>query len=192
MRKSLRIMYIMLNRITISVTVVLMALPLISYGDDSALLLESRALTSEYATQLQAALQEAMSTGGPVAAISVCKDLAPAIQSELSRQSGANVRRTSLKFRNSANAPDEWETVALETFARSDQKEILETTASGATRYMRAIPTGAVCLACHGEEIAPEVKESLRTAYPHDRALGYSLGDIRGAFSITWPAPALD
>jgi len=173
-----------------SVTVVVMALPLISYGDDSALLLKSRALTSEYATQLQSALQESISTGGPVAAISVCKDLAPTIQSELSRKSGADVRRTSLKFRNSSNAPDDWETSALETFAKSDQKEILETTASGATRYMRAIPTGAVCLACHGEEIAPEVKESLRTAYPHDRALGYSLGDIRGAFSISWPAPA--
>jgi len=182
----------MLNCIIISLTVVLMALPLTSYGDDSALLLKSRALTSEYATQLQAALQEAMSAGGPVAAISVCKDLAPAIQSKLSRQSGANVRRTSLKFRNSANAPDQWETVALETFARSDQEEILETTAPGVTRYMRAIPTGAVCLACHGEDIAPEVMESLRTAYPHDRALGYSLGDIRGAFSITWPAPASD
>jgi len=185
-------MYIMLNRIIMFLAVVLLALPLITYADDSALLTKSRGLTSEYATQLQAALQEAMSTGGPVAAISVCKDLAPAIQSKLSRQSGANVRRTSLKFRNSGNAPDDWETVALETFANSDQKEIFETTASGATRYMKAIPTGAVCLACHGEQLAPEVAENLRTAYPHDRALGYSLGDIRGAFSITWPAPALD
>ena len=185
-------MYIMLNYKTIFLTVVLLALPHVTYGDDSALLEKSRALTSEYATQLQAALQEAMSAGGPVAAIGVCTDLAPAIQSELSRQSGANVRRTSLKFRNSANAPDEWETEALDMFASSDQTEILETTASGMTRYMKAIPTGAVCLACHGEELAPEIKESLDTAYPHDRARGYSLGEIRGAFSITWPAPASD
>jgi len=185
-------MYIMLNKIIMFLTAVLMALPHITYGDDSALLSKSQALTAEYATQLQSALQEAMSTGGPVAAISVCKDLAPAIQSELSRQSGANVRRTSLKFRNPGNAPDEWETDALETFANSDQKEIMETTKSGATRYMKAIPTGAVCLACHGEQLAPEVVENLETAYPHDRALGYSLGDIRGAFSVTWPAPALD
>jgi hypothetical protein len=173
-------------------TVVLMALPHITYADDSALLSKSQALTAEYATQLQSALQEAMSTGGPVAAITVCKDLAPAIQSELSRQSGANVRRTSLKFRNSGNAPDDWETEVLETFANSDQKEVFETTASGAIRYMKAIPTGAVCLACHGKKLAPEIGESLRAAYPHDRALGYSLGDIRGAFSITWPAPALE
>jgi len=173
-------------------TVVLLALPLITYGDDSALLSKSRALTSKYATQLQAALQKAMSTGGPVAAISVCKDLAPAIQSELSRQSGANVRRTSLRFRNSGNAPDEWETVMLGKFANSNKREHLETMASGAVRYMKAIPTGTLCLTCHGEEIAPEVEESIRTAYPHDRAVGYGLGDIRGAFSITWPAPASD
>jgi hypothetical protein len=174
------------------ITVVLVALPLISHGDDSALLAKSQALTAEYATQLQAALQQAMSTGGPVAAISVCKDFAPAIQSELSRQSGANVRRTSLKFRNSGNAPDDWETETLETFASSEKRELLETMPSGTVRYMKAIPTGAVCLACHGEELAPEVKESLRTTYPHDRAIGYSLGDIRGAFSITWPASPLD
>ena len=185
-------MYIMLNYKTMFLTGLLLALPLITYGDDSALLLKSRALTSEYATQLQAALQEAMATGGPVAAISVCKDLAPAIQSDLSRQSGANVRRTSLRFRNPGNAPDEWETDRLETFASSDKREFLQSTASGAVRYMKAIPTGPVCLTCHGEEIAPEVEENLRTAYPHDRALGYGLGDIRGAFSITWPAPASD
>jgi len=183
-------MYIMLNSVTMFLTVGLLALPLITYGDDSALLSKSQALTTEYATQLQAALQEAMSTGGPVAAIGVCKDFAPAIQSELSRLSGASVRRTSLRFRNPGNAPDDWETEALKMFASSNQKELLETTASGMTRYIKAIPTGAVCLACHGEQLAPDVEESLDIAYPHDRARGYSLGDIRGAFSITWPAPA--
>jgi len=188
----MRIMYIMLNKITMFPTVVLLALPLISYSDDSALLLKSRALTAEYATQLQAALLETISTSGPVAAIDVCKDRAPAIQSELARLSGANIRRTSLKFRNPGNAPDDWETVALETFASSNQKEILETTAFGATRYMKAIPTGAVCLACHGEQLAPAIEQALDTAYPHDRARGYSLGEIRGAFSITWPAPVAD
>ena len=188
----MRIMYIMLNRIIRFPTVLLLALPLISYGDDSALLIKSRTLTSEYATQLQAALQEALSTGGPVAAIGVCRDLAPAIQSELSRQSGAFVRRTSLKFRNPGNAPDDWETEALETFANSDQQEVFEITSSGATRYMKAIPTGGVCLACHGEQLAADVKESLDAAYPHDRARGYSLGEIRGAFSITWPAPVAE
>jgi hypothetical protein len=53
---------------------------------------------------------------------------------------------------------------------------------------MKAIPTGAVCLACHGQTLAPEIQEALDTDYPHDRARGYELGQIRGAFSITWPA----
>ena len=56
-------MYIMLNYKTMFLTGLLLALPHITYGDDSALLLKSRALASEYATQLQAALQEAMATG---------------------------------------------------------------------------------------------------------------------------------
>ncbi len=55
---------------------------------------------------------------------------------------------------------------------------------------MKAIPTGPVCLVCHGSELSPDVRAALDEHYPHDRARGYQLDDIRGAFSITWPAPA--
>ena len=191
----MRIMYIMLNRIIyIHYRSAYWHYPSSHTATTVLCFQKASALTAKYATQLQVALQEAMSTGGPVAAISVCRDLAPAIQSELSRQSGANVRRTSLKFRNSGNAPDDWETVRPWRLSRTPiRKKYLETTPSGATRYMKAIPTGAVCLACHGEQLAPEVKAKVsETAYPHDRALGYNPGDIRGAFSITWPAPAVE
>jgi hypothetical protein len=52
---------------------------------------------------------------------------------------------------------------------------------------MKAIPTGKVCLKCHGEKIDPDVEASLKQNYPRDKARGFKEGDIRGAFTITQP-----
>ncbi len=52
---------------------------------------------------------------------------------------------------------------------------------------MKAIPTGGVCLSCHGQRISQPVEAKLERLYPNDRARGYELGDIRGAFTITQP-----
>jgi len=52
-------------------------------------------------------------------------------------------------------------------------------------RFMKAIPTGTVCLMCHGTQISPEVTEAIANLYPEDKATGYSDGDIRGAFVVT-------
>ncbi|NND55078.1 MAG: DUF3365 domain-containing protein, partial [Gammaproteobacteria bacterium] len=73
------------------------------------LLLDSRELVKEFGAALQSELKHGLTEGGPVDAISVCKDKAPQIASELSRRSGAKVRRTSLRHRNPANAPEPWE-----------------------------------------------------------------------------------
>ena len=56
-------------------------------------------------------------------------------------------------------------------------------------RYMKAIGTQPVCTVCHGTSIAPEVTARLDALYPEDRARGFAVGDIRGAFSITQPVP---
>jgi hypothetical protein len=54
---------------------------------------------------------------------------------------------------------------------------------------MKAIPTGEVCLKCHGTQIAPEVSQVLASLYPEDRATGYKEGDIRGAFVVIRKLP---
>jgi hypothetical protein len=51
-------------------------------------------------------------------------------------------------------------------------------------RLMKAIPTEGLCLSCHGDAISPDVKKALNSYYPQDMATGFSLGDIRGAFSL--------
>jgi hypothetical protein len=56
-------------------------------------------------------------------------------------------------------------------------------------RFMKAIPVQAVCVACHGkpENIAEQVRVALSEHYPHDQAVDYQVGDLRGAFSIKQP-----
>jgi len=161
-------------------------------ADDDPRLADSREIVKEFAGRLQAALQSAMSNGGPANAIGVCKNVAPAIASELSREHGAAVSRTSLRLRNPANLPRDWQFNILRKFddrkATDTVPEFYESRPDGQFRYMKAIPTGGLCLACHGSEIPAEVGALLDDNYPHDRARGYAAGDIRGAFSIVWPA----
>ena len=54
-------------------------------------------------------------------------------------------------------------------------------------RYMKAIPTAALCLGCHGEHLAPEVDAKLKELYPNDAARGFKEGDLRGAFTLAKP-----
>lgn len=159
---------------------------------------EAGGLIKQFATTLQGELKAAIGDGGPVNAVAVCQDKAPAIAASLSEQSGWDIGRTSLKTRNGAlNAPDLWEQRVLEQFESRAENgespkgmtyaEVVDTDDGKAYRYMQAIPTGEVCLACHGKEITPEVAEAIDAAYPDDQARGYSVGDIRGAFTLTKP-----
>jgi len=161
---------------------------------DDPLLGESREIAGRFGAQLKEALVTAMAGGGPAAAIEVCKTAAPRIASELSRQSGAKVARTSLRYRNPVNMPEPWQATVLRDFdEKAGGNGIPEFSArdeSGVYRYMKAIPTTPLCLSCHGSELPEDLRRTLDKAYPHDRARGYRAGDLRGAFTITWPAAA--
>ena len=179
-----------------SILTALVSIAIVPSFADQASATQSREIAKSFGGRLQAALQEALTESGPTGAIDVCSDIAPQIASELSRQSGAKVRRTSLKFRNPANAPEPWEAEILRRFETQaevlDPSEPLEYFAvqdDGSSHYLLAIRTGAVCLACHGTTLTEETEHQLEKDYPHDRARGYSLNEIRGAFSVSWPAP---
>jgi hypothetical protein len=158
----------------------------------------SRAAVQDFFGDLKGRLVSALEEGGPVNAIEVCSVQAPQIAARVSRDTGWEVGRTSLKTRNPANRPDDWERAVLEQFharkaAGEDPKqmehhEVVEADGSRAFRYMKAIPTAEKpCLACHGTDIAPAVAAKLDALYPTDEARGYQAGDIRGAFTITQP-----
>jgi len=163
---------------------------------EGPLLEKSRSLVQSFGASLQAELKKALGEGGPGHAIAVCKDRAPQLASELSRQSGAKVSRTSLRYRNPANAPEPWQVKVLQEFERkagardgSSPQEYVIVEGDGRTRYLSEIRTGAVCLACHGKSLPADLDATLKADYPHDRARNYELGEVRGAFSVSWPPP---
>jgi hypothetical protein len=152
----------------------------------------------ELATALQQALGERLSTainaGGVIGAIDVCNVEAPEIAAGLSASAGARVGRTSLRVRNPDNAPDDRARVILEQFELEWQRdegappESFVVAPDGSARYMRAIPTQALCVACHGPALSADVAAAIAARYPADRATGFTIGTLRGAFLIDWPA----
>ena len=158
----------------------------------------SREVAQKFGATLKEALQQAVQSGGPVNGIAVCHEKAGQMATEQGQRLGMLVGRTSLKIRNPANAPDNWELAVLKQFeARKTQGEpadkleffavIDDDQGQKTFRYMKAIPTAALCLNCHGENIKPEVDAKLKELYPNDQARGFKEGDLRGAFTLAKP-----
>lgn len=171
-------------------------LPGICAGYDEAAELDwAKEATAEYAVALKSELMAAMRSGGAIEAITVCNTKALAIGEEVSLANGVDLSRVSERNRNPANAPNEWQARVLASFeARKEAgesaeslvwHEISQTDNGPQFRFMKAIPTGGLCLQCHGTDIAPAVAEKLTELYPGDRATGFSEGDLRGAFVVT-------
>ena len=89
-----------------------------SYADDSMEELKSRSKESiqKLGKALKSELQAAMKSDGPMAAVQVCNLKAPEIAAALSTSDSISIGRTSLKLRNSKNAPDAWEESVLLEF----------------------------------------------------------------------------
>ncbi|TVQ86659.1 MAG: DUF3365 domain-containing protein [Chromatiaceae bacterium] len=159
---------------------------------------EAQATIGLFAGNLMRELTAALGDDGPIAAVAVCQERAPAIAAELSADSGWTVGRTSLKVRNPENAPDAWERGVLEQFEARKAAgesvteltfaEVITDDNGGQTyRVMRAIPTAPLCLTCHGSKIEPDLAQAIDKAYPEDEARGFAEGDIRGAFTLSRP-----
>lgn len=163
--------------------------------DKQAQTAAAKAAITDLAGALQKEMKGAMQTGGPVAAIGLCKTRAMPITQEVASDQGLSLSRVSLNNRNPANQPNEWQAAVLKDFEQQKSagkdigalawSETVSIDGEREFRFMKAIPTQAVCLNCHGTSISPEVSEILAVLYPDDRATGYQEGDIRGAFVAT-------
>lgn len=172
------------------------ALSLSAAADESERLERAQTAASAFGAALKAELTQAMESGGPVAAIEVCKDRAPAIAEAVSLEQDVDLYRVSLKNRNPENAPNAWQREVLLAFeqrqaagedaAAMTWHATVETPSGNEFRYMQAIPTGGLCLACHGGTLAPEVAQKISELYVNDQATGFSPGDVRGAFVVVY------
>ena len=159
-------------------------------------LAKARTAVAGLAEGLKKELMASLKTGNPVAALQICKIVAPALAAKAAQGSGLAVGRTALKVRNPKNAPDAFERRVLEDFvtkvaagadpAKLEHFEAVTEDGERLFRYMKAIPMAAEpCLVCHGGNLAPELKTEIEKLYPQDQATGFKPGELRGAFTVT-------
>ena len=152
-----------------------------------------------FASSLEAELKKGLNEGGATDALTICNTRAVLIAMDVSEKQNLTIKRVSLKNRNPDNAPNEWQKKILENFenrklsgesvAELTYADMVEIDSGKQFRFMKAIPTKAICITCHGENISADVKDRLDKLYPNDKARGYRPGDIRGAFVVTRDLP---
>lgn len=165
--------------------------------DVRALTEESRKVANTLLQQIRGELVKAIDSSGPLKAIVVCKYSVPEISSAVSRKTGWKVSRVALGPRNPVlGGADAWEQKVLMGFeqrvARGEKAdamefaEIVSEPQGRSFRYMKALPLAPMCMNCHGPDggLSDAVKARLGSEYPHDRATGQKLGDVRGAVTI--------
>lgn len=168
-------------------------------ADEAKFLEEGRSIATKMPPKMLEILNEEIQKGGHATAMVVCRDKAPQMAKNMSEQTGWSIRRVSLKNRNPKAVPDAWERTVLEEFDRRtlsgekptslEKGEMVSEGDKKFYRYMKALPTQDLCLACHGtiERIDPAVKAKLQELYPDDKAVGYGPAEIRGAITMKKP-----
>lgn len=163
--------------------------------DKAALVADAKLAVQALGGNLKKELQLAMKAGGPLNAIPVCNEKAPEIANTISAEKGLQVSRVSLKNRNPVmGKANDWQSAVLQDFdtrkAAGESPDtlaftqIVEHDGKSEFRFMKAIPTGSLCLSCHGANLKPEVTVKIAELYPEDKAVGYKEGDLRGAFVV--------
>ncbi len=124
----------------------------------------------------------------PAVAIEFCSKNALTITDNVAKKYGLNIKRVSEKNRNPKNAPDETDKKALAEFAKQiAQNKKPQEFVMVEGRYYEPLMTNEMCAVCHGKEesLSAETKEKIKKLYPDDKAIGYGIGELRGAI-VVW------
>lgn len=159
--------------------------------NEEEIIAKSRSVVTSFEKQLGGKLKNAMKSKGPLTAIDVCSKEADTIADQVSKQFEVTVKRVTDKPRNPENAATPQEQLVLAQLAQliqdnpSQPAELIRST-NNAFHYYRAITTKGLCLTCHGTAVAAPIKERLAAHYPNDKATGYQVDQLRGAFVVEW------
>lgn len=131
---------------------------------------------------------------GQVGAIRVCNEKAKPLLEEVRGKfpEVTKVRRVSHRSRNPANRANEQELAILRAFmevlkeGREPPPQVVQV---GDTLrvYVPIVLSNPLCLTCHGvvgRDIPDSVYSVIRNLYPGDSAVGFRLGELRGAWLI--------
>ncbi len=140
---------------------------------------------------LKGHLVAALDEKGTLGALEFCGSQAQTLTGEASTDE-VFIHRVSLRLRNPANQPSDFERAQLERFEALNAEGKLPEGAfiahkdgeRDAAYFFKPLMMGKPCLLCHGDPagIEPEVLARLQELYPTDEAVGFAEGDLRGAF----------
>ena len=159
------------------------------------------AAAGNLASTLIGHLTAAVDSAGPAGAIDFCATEALVLTAQtVADMEGVEIKRTTTRVRNPANAPDSLEAEALAWFESQIAStgavpaEWVQVEGQEALRYYRPLVTNELCVNCHGavEALAPEVAAALAERYPQDQATGYAPGDFRGLIRVRIARAALE
>ena len=157
---------------------------------------EMREVASAMPPKMIKVLNDEIEKSGFANAISVCREKAPAMAKATSEAKNMQIRRVSLRNRSPNAVPDAWERQVLEDFDKraeaGESPGTLEVSkefvvdGKRMVRYMKAVPTQAECLACHGTDkhMNEDAHARIKELYPDDKATGFRPGQIRGAITM--------
>lgn len=136
-------------------------------------------------------LVSAINTMGTDKALEFCNIEAIPLTDSMSVKLDAKIKRVSDKYRNPENAANEMELEYMKQAKSEIEKNgtakpmIFED--GGKVIGYYPIVTNALCLQCHGH-LETDIDEATRTAinnkYPQDKAIAYSLNELRGIWVI--------
>lgn len=165
----------------------------VSVAQEQAADSADRKLAMQLAMQLKSELTKALQVS-PQSAIEVCNERAPQIAGAIGAANDVKIGRTSVRVRNPANQPRAWQRVVLEDFgkraaageplANIEYSAVVRENGIAERRYMKAIATEPLCIACHGQQLEPALERAIAAKYPTDAATGFSVGELRGAVYV--------
>jgi len=139
-------------------------------------------------------MKKNMKSGGVMNALDFCSNEAYSLTEKVNKQlpNGVRVQRISAKYRSPANKPTESELAVLKSFADMKKndillpKQLIQKVDSHTYKYYKPLVIKKkVCLKCHGVIKDIDLKRAISNRYPLDNAMGYKMGDLRGAVVVT-------
>ncbi|AXE17696.1 DUF3365 domain-containing protein [Runella rosea] len=131
----------------------------------------------------------AIEKGGAAYAVDYCNENAVPLTKALSQKHQVEIQRISAKNRNPDNAASLFDKKILDLFAANSLKDTLVQVSKGYV-YYKPIKIGMpTCLQCHGkpkQDIEAATLKTIQRKYRFDKATGYAMGELRGAWKLTF------
>jgi hypothetical protein len=130
---------------------------------------------------LKSALQQDSSH---LTAMGACSSMAMQMTNEYNAvTTDTKIRRTALKYRNPKNRPDNTDKEVMYRLQAVNDGKPVAVDMGDKYRVYKPLKMKASCLLCHGNssQISPKLKKMIQTKYPHDLAVGFGIGEFRGA-----------